>query len=166
MVVFFSKGVCPVLSLSRRLALSLLTCSTLTCLMANPAQAQAQEFISVKGAGANVREQPSTKATTLWELNDGYPLQVIQRKSDWLQVKDFEATLGWIYAPRTQKVPHMVITAKVANLRAGPTQQHKVVSKLEAQEIVKTLKKSNDWVQVERSNGQQGWIASNLAWGW
>nr|WP_091451899.1 SH3 domain-containing protein [Giesbergeria anulus] len=134
--------------------------------MANPAQAQAQEFISVKGAGANVREQPSTKATTLWELNDGYPLQVIQRKSDWLQVKDFEATLGWIYAPRTQKVPHMVITAKVANLRAGPTQQHKVVSKLEAQEIVKTLKKSNDWVQVERSNGQQGWIASNLAWGW
>ncbi|GAB3358344.1 hypothetical protein GCM10027395_01170 [Giesbergeria sinuosa] len=153
-------------SLSRRLSLSLLACGMTAFSIAMPVQAQAQEFVSVKGHNANVREQPSTKAATLWELSDGYPLQVIQRKDGWVQVKDFEATLGWIYVPRTSKIPHMVITARVANLRAGPSQQHKVVAKLETQEIVKTLKKSSDWVQVERSNGQKGWIAGNLAWGW
>lgn len=154
------------LSLSRRFSLSLIALGLTTSLVASPAQAETLEFVSVKGANAKVREQPSTTATTLWELIDGYPLQVVQRKEGWLQVKDFEATLGWIYAQRTTKTPHMVVTSRVANLRAGPTQQHKVVSKLEGQEVVKTLKNSNEWVQVERSNGQQGWVASNLVWGW
>ena len=153
-------------SFSRRLSLSLIAFGIATSMMALPAQAQTVEFISVKGHSAKVREQPSTKATTLWELTDGYPLQVLQSKDGWLQVKDFEATLGWIYAQRTTKIPHMVVTSRVANLRAGPTPKHKVVSKLEGQEVVKTLKQSDDWVQVERSNGQQGWVASNLVWGW
>ncbi len=154
------------LSLSRRCSLSLFAVSLAAGLLALPVQAQAQEFVSVKGDSAKVREQPSTKADVLWELSDGYPLQITQRKNGWLQVKDFETSLGWIYAPRTSKKPHMVITAKVANLRAGPTQKDKVLAKLEAQEIVQTLKKSGDWVQIQRSNGQQGWIASQLAWGW
>ncbi|NMM84847.1 peptide-binding protein [Rhodococcus sp. SRB_17] len=156
--------------MSRRLSLSvaalgLAAAAALSSLPA-AAAARAQEFVSVKGSSVNVRETPTTRSATLWELASGYPLQVLQRKGQWLRVKDYEATLGWIHAPLTHKVPHMVVTARTANLRAGPGQQHRRVGQLDQHEVVKTLKKSGDWAQVQREGGQKGWIARRLAWGW
>ena len=131
-----------------------------------PALAQAQEFVSIKGTTVNVREQPNTRSATLWELSKGYPLQVTQRKGQWLRVKDFEGPMGWVHAPLTSKSPHMVVTSRTANLRAGPGTQHRRVGRLEQHEVVKTLKKSGSWAQVQREGGQKGWIARRLAWGW
>lgn len=130
------------------------------------ATAQAQSFVSIQGASVNVREAPSTRSDTAWELGSGYPLQVTQRKGSWLRVRDFESTLGWVYAPLTAKTPHMVVTARTANLRAGPGPRHKVVGKLEQHEVVRTLKKTNGWAHVQREGGQKGWVARRLAWGW
>jgi SH3-like domain-containing protein len=124
------------------------------------------EFVSIKGKTVNVREQPNTRSATLWELSKGYPLQVTQRKGQWLRVKDYESTLGWVHAPLTSKSPHMVVTARTANLRSGPGQKHKRVGKLEQHEVLQTLKKQGSWAQVQRSNGQSGWVAKNLVWGW
>ncbi|MGD9759048.1 MAG: SH3 domain-containing protein, partial [Comamonas sp.] len=80
--------------------------------------------------------------------------------------KDYESTLGWVHAPLTSKSPHMVVTARTANLRSGPGQKHKSVGKLEQHEVLQTLKKQGSWAQVQRSNGQSGWVAKNLVWGW
>ncbi|RYF53174.1 MAG: peptide-binding protein [Comamonadaceae bacterium] len=146
-----------------RLALSALLCAGL---LLTAATAQAQSFVSIKGSSVNVRETPSTRSDTLWELGSGYPLQVTQRKGSWLRVRDFESTLGWVYAPLTAKTPHMVVTARTANLRAGPGQRHKVVGKLEQHEVVRTLKKQDGWAHVQRDGGQKGWVARRLAWGW
>ena len=142
------------------IALGALTTSLL------PVLAQAQEFVSIKGKTVNVREQPNTRSATLWELSKGYPLQVTQRKGQWLRVKDYESTLGWVHAPLTSKSPHMVVTARTANLRSGPGQKHQRVGKLEQHEVLQTLKKQGSWAQVQRSNGQSGWVAKNLVWGW
>lgn len=145
---------------SSLIALAALTTSLL------PALAQAQEFVSIKGKTVNVREQPNTRSATLWELSKGYPLQVTQRKGQWLRVKDYESTLGWVHAPLTSKSPHMVVTARTANLRSGPGQKHNRVGKLEQYEVLQTLKKQGSWTQVQRTNGQSGWVAKNLVWGW
>ena len=74
--------------------------------------------------------------------------------------------MGWVHAPLTSKSPHMVVTSPTANLRAGPGTQHRRVGRLEQHEVVKTLKKSGTWAQVQREGGQKGWIARSLAWGW
>ncbi|CAB5716408.1 SH3 domain-containing protein [Delftia tsuruhatensis] len=155
---------------NQRLAARWLTAATatfaiLTSILA-PAAAQAREFVSIKGASVNVRAQPTTRSATLWELGKGYPLQVVQRKGQWLRVKDNETTLGWVHAPLTGKTPHMVVTARTANLRAGPGQNHRVVGKLDELEVVRTLRKQGTWAQVQRDNGQKGWVARSLAWGW
>ena len=131
-----------------------------------PAVAQAQEFVSINGKSVNVREKPSTRSATQWELSRGYPLQVTKRQGQWLRVKDHEATLGWVHAPLTGKTPHMVVTARSANLRSGPGQKHGRVGRLEQHELLRTLKKQGGWVQVRRDNGQSGWVAQNLVWGW
>lgn len=159
-------------SLSRRLArsaaaLGLASVATVSALPGTAAAApRAAEFVSIQGAAVNVREKPTTRSATLWEMGRGYPLQITQRKGQWLRVKDFEGPMGWVYAPLTSKAPHMVVTARSANLRAGPGTQHRRVGTLEQHEVVKTLKKSGIWAQVQREGGQKGWIARRLAWGW
>lgn len=153
------------LSLTRRFSHFIAAASLALGALA-PAVASAAEFVSIKGSTVNVREKPNTRADTLWELGRGYPLQVTQRQGKWLKVRDFESTLGWVHAPLTAKTPHMVITARTANMRSGPGTKFKRVATLEQHEVVRTVKKSGRWAQVRRENGQQGWIAKSLGWGW
>lgn len=155
------------LPLSRCLSLSFIALGMASiAVFSAPASAQAHEFVSIKGNQVNVREQPSTRSATLWELGSGYPLQVRQRKGQWLRVRDFESTLGWVYAPLTSKKPAMLVTAPRANLRSGPGTQYPRVGQLQQHEVVHTLKKSGRWAQVQREGGEKGWIARSLAWGW
>ena len=128
--------------------------------------AQAREFVSVQGSTVNVRKQPHTRSETLWELNRGYPLQVEQRRGQWLKVRDHEEPLGWVFAPLTGKTPHRVVTARSANLRAGPGQQHRQVGTLQQHEVVRTVGQSGTWAHVQREGGQKGWVAKRLTWGW
>lgn len=153
------------LSLSRRFSHFIAAASLALGALA-PAAASAAEFVSIKGSTVNVREKPNTRSDTLWELGRGYPLQVTQRQGKWLKVRDFESTLGWVHAPLTARTPHMVITARTANMRSGPGTKFKRVATLEQHEVVRTVKKSGRWAQVRRENGQQGWIAKSLGWGW
>lgn len=153
------------LSLTRRFSHFIAAASLALGALA-PSMASAAEFVSIKGATVNVREKPNTRSDTLWELGRGYPLQVTQRQGKWLKVRDFESSLGWVHAPLTAKTPHMVITAPTANMRTGPGTKFKRVATLEQHEVVRTLKKSGRWAQVRRENGQQGWIAKSLGWGW
>ena len=92
--------------------------------------------------------------------------KVRQRKGNWLQVRDFESTLGWVHAPLTSKKAHLIVTAPTANMRTGPGTQHKKIAQLEQHEVVRTLKKSGRWAHVQRESGQKGWIARSLTWGW
>ena len=159
-------------SLSRRLSLSVaaLGFAAVASLSSLPGTAAAgerrAEFVSIQGSAVNVREKPTTRSATLWEMGTGYPLQIVQRKGQWLRAKDFEGPLGWVHAPLTSKSPHMVVTSRTANLRAGPGTQHRRVGTLQQHEVVKTLKKSGTWAHVQREGGQKGWIARTLAWGW
>lgn len=134
--------------------------------LAAPTAAQAAEFVSIKGNVVNVRAKPTTNSDTHWELANGYPLKVQGRSGKWLKVGDYEATLGWVFAPLTTKAPHRVVTARNANLREKPGTSHRIVGKLEQHEIVRTLGNQGTWARVQREGGQTGWVAKRLTWGW
>ena len=89
-----------------------------------------------------------------------------ERRGKWLKVADYEATLGWVFAPLTSQTPHRVVTARSANLRAGPGTGQRVVGRLEQHEIVRTLGQQGSWARVQRDGGQAGWVAKRLTWGW
>lgn len=131
-----------------------------------PALVQAQEFLSIKGSTVNVRAKPTTQSDIAWELIHGYPVQVIATQDDWLKVKDFEGTLGWVHRPLTAKDPHFLIKANTINLRSGPGTQHSVVTKLNKYDIVQTLQKQDKWAKVKTANGEEGWLLESLGWGW
>lgn len=130
-----------------------------------PAAAKAPEFVSVKNRVVNIRSQPNTRSEIRWELAQGYPMQVTGRNGQWLRVKDYEGTLGWVHRPLTAKAPHYVAKGRT-NLRSGPGTQFRQVGQLDAAEIVQTLEKKSGWAKVRRANGQQGWMSQKLGWGW
>ncbi len=128
--------------------------------------AWAQEMVSVKVNSLNMRSGPSTSTGVLWELKRGYPLKVLKRQRSWLQVRDFEGDSGWVARSLTNRTPHHIVKAKVANIRKGPTTKSRIVGTAEYGDLVRTREKQRDWVRVQTSDGKAGWIARRLLWGW
>jgi SH3-like domain-containing protein len=150
---------------TRKIATLVATC--LMVLTTQAVQAQpAQQMVSVKGSMLNMRSGPSTNTDVLWELQRGYPLQVVQRKNRWVQVRDFEGDTGWVASSLTGRTPHHVVKVNNANLRKGPGTQHRIVGKANYGELLRTKEKRGGWVRVERPTGDNGWISKKLLWGW
>lgn len=123
-------------------------------------------MVSVKGSTLNMRSGPGTQHAVVWELKQGYPLQVQKRQGQWLQVRDFEGDTGWVARSLTGRTPHHIVKSKVANVRSAPNTQSRVLGKATYGELVRTREKKAGWVRVERTDGPSGWISKKLLWGW
>lgn len=128
-------------------------------------QAGAQSMVSVKGSTVNMRTQPTTASEIMWELKQGFPLKVVQKKGQWMKVVDFEGDQGWVARSLIGTKPHFVVKSKTANMRSGPGIHNKIVGKANYGELLSTRAKRSGWAQVVRSDGKTGWISQKLLWG-
>jgi SH3-like domain-containing protein len=126
----------------------------------------AQKMVSVDRNTVNLRASASTKSTILFELGKGYPLQVTNRKGNWLHVRDFENDKGWIYRPMVGDKAHLIVKVNIANVRKLPTTSSRILGKAEYGELLRTLEHRSKWVRIQRENGSQGWVSRGLLWGW
>ena len=138
----------------------------LVCMALVQTPALAREMVSIKGNVVNMRSGPGTGSQILWELERGYPLQVLKRKGDWVQVRDFENDRGWVARQLTGRTPHHIVKARIANIRSGPSTRFKVVGKSERYDLLRTRGSKPGWVQVQRGEGVKGWVSKKLLWGW
>lgn len=53
--------------------------------------------VQVAAEAANVREGPGARRDTVWEVDQGYPFMVQERRGNWLKVKDDGKISGWIH---------------------------------------------------------------------
>lgn len=134
--------------------------------LATLSSAMAQSMVSVKGNTLNMRSGPGTQHDVLWELKKGYPMEVVRRQGQWLQVKDFEGDSGWVARSLTSRTPHHIVKRTTANVRSGPGTQYRIVGKASYGEVVRTQEKRGRWVKVERQGAPSGWISKGLLWGW
>ena len=124
------------------------------------------EMVSIKGSVVNMRSGPGTNTEVLWELERGYPLQVLQRKGSWLKVRDFENDTGWVARAFTGKTPHHIVKAGIANIRSGPGTGYRIVGKAERYDLTRTRGAKSGWIRVEGRDGIKGWMSKRLLWGW
>jgi SH3-like domain-containing protein len=127
--------------------------------------AQAQQMVSVSKQ-AYLRSGAGTQHAAQWLLDPGYPLAVIGRQGNWLQVRDFEDDTGWIYRPLTGATRHHIVTSTTANIRRGPSTRTPVLGQAKYGEVLRTLDKRDTWVKVKKPGGPTGWVARRLLWGW
>ncbi len=152
----------PRSSLLNRFFILLAALSVFICAQA----ASAQSMVSVDRATVNMRASASTNATILFELGKGYPLEVISRKGNWLQVRDFENDKGWIHRPLVGNTAHLVVKVDSANVRSAPNTSSRILGKVEYGELLRTLDRRSQWVRVQQENGARGWVSRALLWGW
>ena len=150
----------------KRFATHLFFTVALVCLALVQIPAMAREMVSIKGNVVNMRSGPGTGSQILWELEQGYPLQVLKRTGDWLQVRDFENDKGWVARQLTGRTPHHIVKARIANIRSGPSTRFKVVGKSERYDLLRTRGSQAGWVRVQRDDGVKGWVSKKLLWGW
>ena len=129
-------------------------------------QAVAQQMVSVSREEVNLRSGPGTRYSAEWVLSRGFPMKVVGRRGDWLQVQDFENDKGWILRTLTSNTAYHIVKVKTANLRSQPTTRSRILGKVSYGDALKTLERKSGWVKVQRDGGLRGWISRNLLWGW
>ena len=144
-------------------ARSLLALSATCLLLATPAMAE--EYVSVTKDNVNVRTAPNTQSQVYMELFAGYPLKVLKKDGDWLQISDFEGDTGWIHQSLVGKNNTVIINAsKSVNMRAEPNTNSAVVADVERGVIMTKLEENGKWVKLKHSSGTIGWIYKPLLW--
>jgi len=123
------------------------------------------ERMSVTAAKANIRSGPGTeKYTVLWEVERYYPVEVLRRQDGWVFFRDFEGDEGWIHEQLLGKEKTVITRTDMVNMRSGPGTQNAIVFKAEKGVPFRVLEQKGDWIHIESSDGDKGWIHKNLVW--
>ena len=146
--------------MSRRLAWIVL--GFMFALFANIVRA---EMVSVSVEKENLRSGPGTNNPVQWIVIKGYPLEVVSKQGNWIQVRDFEKDQSWIHAQSVNNKPHVISTGDTVNLRATASATGKILGKVDYGTVMEKLDQQNGWVKVKTS-GKTGWISSSYVWGW
>jgi len=119
---------------------------------------------SIAKDGVNLRSGPSDKNDVIWELPQGYPLRITERKGDWVKVSDHENAQGWVHKSLlSNKNETVIVTANEANLRKSPDAKANKVGSAAKEVIFEVVSRKGDWVQI-RHPQVSGWIHKSLVW--
>ena len=122
------------------------------------------ERLSVNVPMANIRSGPGTSHKVLWKVEKFHPLEVVVKKGDWYQFKDFEGDRGWIHKDLVASYKSVIVNKNKCNVRSGPGTNQKVIFTVERGVPFKVLKKKGDWMYIQHSDGDKGWIYKKLVW--
>ena len=90
------------------------------------------EYVTVSGDNVNVRTGPGTDNPPSMELFDGYPLKVLQKKGDWMEIADFEGDTGWIHNSLVGKNATVIVNVRIETAAIGKQSKRKNIGCLEA----------------------------------
>ncbi len=129
------------------------------------------EMRSINGDKVNLRSGPGDEHNVKWEYGTGFPVKILSKKGNWLQIQDFENDKGWIHSSLLSKESHVIVKVnkgknKQINIRSGPGSKYKVVGKAYYGVVFKKTKQQQGWINVKHESGLEGWIESSLLWGW
>ncbi|MEW6426741.1 MAG: SH3 domain-containing protein [Thermodesulfobacteriota bacterium] len=129
-----------------------------------PATSFAATYASIAKDGVNIRSGPSTSSEITWEVFQGFPVEVVERKGDWANTRDFEGDTGWIYAPLLSERRTVIVKVASGNLRVGPGTNYEVVVTVKYGVVFTPLERDGDWIKVQHADSTAGWIHKSLVW--
>lgn len=123
------------------------------------------QTVSVKTDNVNVRSGPGTEFPVSMELFQGYPLNVMETKGEWLKVSDFENDTGWIFSSLVTPGNTVIVNGKESiNMRSKPDTTSAIVATVDRGVVLTKVSTEGKWVKVRHSQGTIGWIYSPLLW--
>jgi len=126
--------------------------------------ATAAEYVRIKKDGVNIRAGAGTNHEILWEVFKDFPLQVVSRKGEWIQVQDFEGDKGWVFKNLVSRDKRVIVKVNTANMRIGPGKNYELVATVKYGVVFTPIEKDGDWIKVRHEDGTTGWIFKKLLW--
>ncbi len=120
--------------------------------------------LSVSALVANIRSGPGTGYDVLWQVEKYHPIKKIKGQNSWYYFQDFEGDRGWINKRIVKKIESVITIKKTCNVRSGPGKKFKVLFTVEKGIPFKVLKREGNWINIEHSDGDKGWIYKTLVW--
>ena len=128
-------------------------------------------MVSISSQDINIRKGPGKTYDIIWKFGKGFPLQVLKKDGEWLNIEDFEGDQGWVHKSLTSKDAHVIVKANKGgkgeiNVRKKPTTNSKVVAHAKYGVVLKTIEQKNGWAKVHHEEKNiKGWIKRSLLWG-
>jgi SH3-like domain-containing protein len=125
------------------------------------------EALCINNKKANLRQGPGTHFEKIWQVFKYMPFEEMKRKGSWFRVKDVDGDIYWVHRKlTTKKFKCAVIKQNKTNLRKGPGTKYDLLSwsPVDKYFSVKVLLVKGQWVRVEDSVGDQGWVSRSLVW--
>lgn len=122
------------------------------------------ERLSVVVPKANIRSGSGTHHEVIWQVYKYYPIKTIKKSGPWYWFVDFEGDKGWIHESLVRKIPTVITTKRICNIRSGPGTKYNIVFEAEKGVSLKVLKRKGSWIQVQHADGDKGWIYQSLVW--
>jgi SH3-like domain-containing protein len=132
-------------------------------ILSGPVAAWAQRF-SVNVEVANIRSEPNTGATVIWQVEKYHPLNVIQKQGEWWFFEDFEGDRGWISRSLLDNTRSVIVNKDNCNVRSGPGTDKDIRFTVDKGVPFKVLGEKGQWLQIVHADGDQGWIHKALVW--
>lgn len=120
--------------------------------------------VTVDVPTANIRSGPGTQYDLLWKVERNHPLNVIKTSGEWYQFQDFEGDKGWIQKSLVRDFPSVIVIKNKCNVRSGPGEESDLLFTVERGVPFRELSRKGDWIQIQHSDTEKGWIHKSLVW--
>ncbi len=120
--------------------------------------------LSVTSSTANIRSGPGTNYEISWKIEKYHPVYVLKKSGNWYHFRDFEKDEGWIHKSLLGKQKTIITVKARSNVRSGPGTGHNILFSLEKGIPFKVLGKKGNWLHIQHSDGDKGWIYKSLVW--
>ena len=136
----------------------------LSALMSLPAAAL--DYLSLAEAGV-MYDAPSLKATPMFVIARGTPVEVVVALEGWYKVRDASGTLSWIEKKQLQEKRNLIVTAPRAQVRAQAEPNAATVFEAEKDVILELVDPvaATGWAKIRHRDGHSGFVRSNQVWG-
>jgi SH3-like domain-containing protein len=128
--------------------------------------AQAAEYRSLGERAAILYDAPSLKADRVFVASRGYPFEVLVKLDQWTKVRDHGGEVAWVENRSLGERRTALVTAPVADVRAGPDAGSPLVFEAYRQVLLEVLEPpAGGWVKVRHRDGQEGYARAAHLWG-
>ena len=124
------------------------------------------ESMAVGFSGTEMRSKPNAMdSKVISKLTLYSPLKVIEKGTDYYMVKDYRGHSGWVHRSLLNNTQCVVVTGDSPNVRQGPGTNHSVAFQLPKGTTAQLIERQDEWLYIQTTEGQKGWIADFLVWG-
>ena len=109
------------------------------------------EMVYVSVDTANVRITPQIMETNIsMHVPQNYPLKVLRTLGDFIEVRDFADSEGWIHQSMVEEGQAVTVVVPKANMRKGPGTDQPIIFKVEQGVAFRVVQEKGDWIEVDK----------------